>query len=76
MENQWDHGGLWSGVEEEPVVLGRRGIKEWSLPEKQGAETFSSKIQLKHRAAFVRADIGNKRSIMEELGWSLQHQTH
>lgn len=76
MENQWNHVGLWSGVEGEPVVLGRREIKEWSLPEEQGAETFSSKIWLKHRAAFVRADVVNKRSIMEDLGWNLQHPTH
>lgn len=76
MENQWDHVGLWSSVEGEAVVLRKREIKEWALPEKQGTETFSSKTLLKHRAAFVRADIGNKRSVMEDLGWNLQHQTH
>lgn len=44
MENQQDHVDLWSAVEEEPVMLGRREIKDWTLPEKQEAETFSSKI--------------------------------
>lgn len=44
MENQWDRVDLWSGVEGEPVVLGRRKRREWALPEKQGAETFSSKV--------------------------------